>query len=311
MNQNNDYNFDPMTGQPIQHQTQQTLNSQQEQSNNQQKMNISYIEQPVQNPTKKKKNKSFVIIIIIVIIGILVGTTLFNNKQDSTNNESNNNVDAGNNNEQNNNIQNNNSIGKVEEGTNTSYDENGAFLFSIEDIFTMDSRGATATGKVERGKVKVGDSVQIIGINKEIITTKVVSIKTFRDTLEEASIGDNVGIILKDITRDQLERGQVLAQPNSIIASTKFDADIHMFTKEENGRHTPFFSNYRPQFYFRTADVTGTITLPEGTEMVMPGETTSLTVELILPIAMEVGTEFTIREGGRTVGKGTVTKVYK
>ena len=166
------------------------------------------------------------------------------------------------------------------------------------------------TGNVQRGKLKVGDTVQIVGLSEEILTTEVTGIEMFREQKDEATVGDNAGIVLKDITREQVQRGQVLAKPNSIVAATKFDADVHILSKEEGGRHTPFFDGYRPQFYFRTTDITGVVDLPDTIEMVSPGEDVSFTTTLVSNVAMEVGTEFSIREGGRTIGKGTVTKVY-
>ena len=166
------------------------------------------------------------------------------------------------------------------------------------------------TGRVQRGKIKVGDIVQIIGLDQEILTTEVTGIETFREQKDEATVGDNADLVLKDISREQVLRGQVLAKPNSIVAATKFDADVYVLTKEEGGRQIPFFDGYSPQFYFRTTDITGKIDLPDNIEMVNPGDNVSFTTTLITNVAMEVGTEFSIREGGRTVAKGTVTKVY-
>ena len=243
-------------------------------------------------------------VIIIPIIWIVIGMFLFfvnsyKKNFDSTNPEENHNTNLG-----------SDTIGKVDEGTNTTYDENGAFLFSIEDVFTITGRGTVVTGHVERGTVKIGDKVQIIGLNQEILTAEVTGIEMFRSTNNEATIGDNAGILLKDITREQVQRGQVLAKPNSIVAAKKFDADVYVLTPEEGGRQTPFVTNYSPQFYFRTITITGTIELPDGIEKVNSGESVSLTTTLVSNVAMEVGTEFSIREGGRTIGKGTVTKVY-
>ena len=184
------------------------------------------------------------------------------------------------------------------------------FLMPIEDVFTITGRGTVVTGRVERGQVKVGDPVEIIGI-KETQTSVVTGVEMFRKLLDYAEAGDNIGVLLRGIDRDQVQRGQVLAKPKSVTPHTKFTAQVYVLSKDEGGRHTPFFSNYRPQFYFRTTDVTGVITLAEGTEMVMPGDNTVMTVELIHPIAMEQGTKFSIREGGRTVGAGSVVDIIK
>ena len=184
------------------------------------------------------------------------------------------------------------------------------FLMPIEDVFTITGRGTVVTGRVERGQVKVGDQVEIVGM-KETQTTTVTGVEMFRKLLDYAEAGDNIGALLRGIDRTQVERGQVLAKPKSVTPHTKFTAQVYVLSKDEGGRHTPFFSNYRPQFYFRTTDVTGVITLAEGTEMVMPGDNTVMTVELIHPIAMEQGTKFSIREGGRTVGAGSVVTIVE
>jgi len=184
------------------------------------------------------------------------------------------------------------------------------FLMPVEDVFTITGRGTVATGRVERGSVKVNDQVEIVGI-KDTLTTVVTGVEMFRKLLDYAEAGDNIGCLLRGISRDQVERGQVLAKPKSVHPHTKFTAQVYVLSKEEGGRHTPFFSNYRPQFYFRTTDVTGIITLPQGTEMVMPGDNTVMTVELIHPIAIEQGTKFSIREGGRTVGAGSVVDIIE
>ena len=184
------------------------------------------------------------------------------------------------------------------------------FLMSIEDVFTISGRGTVVTGRVERGILKLNDEVEIVGLRptqKSVVT----GIEMFRKTLDFAEAGDNAGVLLRGISRDDVERGQVLAKPGTVTPHTKFEAEVYVLSKEEGGRHTPFFSNYRPQFYFRTTDVTGVIELPEGTEMVMPGDNTRMTVELIHPIAIEQGTKFSIREGGRTVGSGVVSKIDK
>ncbi len=182
-------------------------------------------------------------------------------------------------------------------------------LMPIEDVFTITGRGTVVTGRIERGIVKVGDEVQIVGLRPDIRKTVVTSVEMFRKILDQGQAGDNVGCLLRGIDRDEVERGMVLAKPGSITPHTKFTGQVYVLTKEEGGRHTPFFNNYRPQFYFRTTDVTGTIRLPEGVEMVMPGDNTVMNVELITPIAMEVGLRFAIREGGRTVGAGVVTAI--
>ena len=184
------------------------------------------------------------------------------------------------------------------------------FLMPVEDVFTITGRGTVATGRVERGQVKLNDQVEIVGI-KETKSTVVTGVEMFRKLLDYAEAGDNIGVLLRGVTRDEVERGQVLAKPKSVNPHTKFKAQVYVLSKEEGGRHTPFFSNYRPQFYFRTTDVTGIITLEPGTEMVMPGDNTVMTVELIHPIAIEQGTKFSIREGGRTVGAGNVSEVIK
>ena len=183
------------------------------------------------------------------------------------------------------------------------------FLMPIEDVFTISGRGTVTTGRVERGRVKVGDKVQIVGLKDEITETTVTGTEMFHKILEYAEAGDNVGTLLRGIAKKDVERGQVLAAPGSIKPHTKFKGQVYVLSKEEGGRHTPFFNNYRPQFYFRTTDVTGVITLPEGTEMCMPGDNVDMDVELITPIAIENGLRFAIREGGRTVGSGVVIAV--
>ena len=189
-------------------------------------------------------------------------------------------------------------------------DNDKPFLMSIEDVFTITGRGTVVTGRVERGTLKLNDEVEIVGI-KPTQKTVVTGIEMFRKQLDFAEAGDNAGVLLRGIAREDVERGQVLAKPGTVTPHTKFEAEVYILTKEEGGRHTPFFANYRPQFYFRTTDVTGVIELPQGTEMVMPGDNVSITVELIHPIALEQGTKFSIREGGRTVGAGSVSKIDK
>jgi elongation factor Tu len=185
------------------------------------------------------------------------------------------------------------------------------FLMPVEDVFTITGRGTVATGRVERGTVKVGDEVEIVGLAEETKKTVCTGVEMFRKLLDQAQAGDNIGALLRGIERKDVERGQVLAKPGSVTPHTTFTAQIYVLTKEEGGRHKPFFTGYRPQFYFRTTDVTGIIQLPEGTEMVMPGDNVTVTVELISPIAMEEGTRFAIREGGRTVGAGAVASIIK
>jgi elongation factor Tu len=182
------------------------------------------------------------------------------------------------------------------------------FLMPIEDIFSISGRGTVVTGRVERGIVKVGEEVEIVGI-RPTAKTIVTGVEMFRKLLDQGQAGDNIGVLLRGTKKDDVERGQVLAKPGSIKPHTKFKGEVYILTKEEGGRHTPFFNGYRPQFYFRTTDVTGVAKLPEGTEMVMPGDNVNLEVELIAPIAMEKGVRFAIREGGRTVGAGTVTEI--
>ena len=189
-------------------------------------------------------------------------------------------------------------------------DNDKPFLMSIEDVFTITGRGTVVTGRVERGQLKLNDEVEIVGL-RDTKKTVVTGIEMFRKTLDYAEAGDNAGVLLRGISRDDVERGQVLAKPGSVHPHKKFTAQVYVLSKEEGGRHTPFFSNYRPQFYFRTTDVTGVITLPEGTEMVMPGDNVTMTVELIAPIAVENGTKFSIREGGRTVGAGNVSDIIE
>jgi elongation factor Tu len=184
------------------------------------------------------------------------------------------------------------------------------FLMPVEDVFSISGRGTVATGRVERGKIKVGEEVEIVGI-KPTTKTVVTGVEMFRKLLDEGMAGDNIGALLRGTKREDIERGQVLAKPGSITPHTKFQAEAYILTKEEGGRHTPFFNGYRPQFYFRTTDVTGVCTLPEGTEMVMPGDNVQVKVELIMPIAMDEGLRFAIREGGRTVGAGVVTKIFE
>ena len=190
-------------------------------------------------------------------------------------------------------------------------DKDKPFLMPVEDVFTITGRGTVATGRVERGVIRMGDEVEIVGFSDKPRKTVATGVEMFRKTLEEAEAGDNIGVLLRGIDRDEIERGQVLAKPGSIKPHTKFKAEVYVLKKEEGGRHTPFFQGYRPQFYFRTTDVTGSITLPEGVEMVMPGDNVNMEIELITSIATEEGLRFAIREGGRTVGAGVVTSIIE
>ena len=190
-------------------------------------------------------------------------------------------------------------------------DTDKPFLMPVEDVFTITGRGTVVTGRIERGIVKVGEEIEILGIRETSSKTTVTGVEMFRKLLDEGQAGENVGLLLRGTKREDVERGMVLAKPGTTTPHTNFDASVYILSKEEGGRHTPFFNNYRPQFYFRTTDVTGVVTLPEGTEMVMPGDNTEMAVELIQPIAMDEGLRFAIREGGRTVGAGRVTKITK
>jgi len=185
------------------------------------------------------------------------------------------------------------------------------FLMPIEDVFTITGRGTVVTGRIERGIVNINETVEIVGIKETVMTTTVTGVEMFRKLLDSGMAGDNVGLLIRGIKREEVERGQVVCKPKSITPHTEFEANVYILSKDEGGRHTPFFNNYRPQFYFRTTDVTGVVDLPEGTEMVMPGDNTEMKVTLIQPIAMEEGLRFAIREGGRTVGAGRVTKILK
>ncbi len=188
-------------------------------------------------------------------------------------------------------------------------DTDKPFMMPVEDVFSITGRGTVATGRVERGRVEVGDEVEIVGLSEAPTKTTVTGVEMFRKLLDYAEAGDNIGALLRGVNREDIQRGQVLAKPGTITPHTKFQAEVYVLSKEEGGRHTPFFTNYRPQFYFRTTDVTGMIQLPEGVEMVMPGDNVEMTVELISPVAIEEGTKFSIREGGRTVGAGVVASI--
>jgi elongation factor Tu len=186
----------------------------------------------------------------------------------------------------------------------------GDFLMPVEDVFSISGRGTVVTGRIERGVIKVGEEIQIVGI-KDTLATTCTGVEMFRKLLDEGRAGDNVGVLLRGTKREEVERGQVLAKPGSITPHTKFEAEVYVLSKDEGGRHTPFFNGYRPQFYFRTTDVTGAVDLPEGVEMVMPGDNVKMTVSLIAPIAMEEGLRFAVREGGRTVGAGVVSRILE
>jgi elongation factor Tu len=186
-----------------------------------------------------------------------------------------------------------------------------AFLMSVEDVFSITGRGTVATGRIERGRIKVGESVEIVGLQETPLTSTCTGVEMFRKLLDEGEAGDNAGLLLRGVEKTQIRRGMVICKPGSITPHTEFKGEVYVLSKEEGGRHTPFFKNYRPQFYFRTTDVTGECQLPEGTEMIMPGDNTNLSVKLIQPIAMEKGLKFAIREGGRTVGAGQVTEILK
>ncbi|HNJ93427.1 MAG TPA: EF-Tu/IF-2/RF-3 family GTPase, partial [Ferruginibacter sp.] len=185
------------------------------------------------------------------------------------------------------------------------------FLMSVEDVFSITGRGTVATGRIERGRIKVGEAIEIVGLQEKPLSTTCTGVEMFKKLLDEGEAGDNAGLLLRGIEKNQIRRGMVLCKPGSITPHTEFKGEVYVLSKEEGGRHTPFFNKYRPQFYFRTTDVTGEVTLAAGTEMVMPGDNTNLTVKLIQPIAMEKGLKFAIREGGRTVGAGQVTEIIK
>ncbi|MGV2384531.1 MAG UNVERIFIED_CONTAM: elongation factor Tu, partial [Thermobifida fusca] len=185
------------------------------------------------------------------------------------------------------------------------------FLMPIEDVFSITGRGTVVTGRIERGVINVNDTVDIVGIKDKTLTTTVTGVEMFRKLLDQGQAGDNVGLLLRGVKREEVERGQCVIKPGTTTPHTEFEAQVYILSKDEGGRHTPFFNNYRPQFYFRTTDVTGVVHLPEGTEMVMPSDNTEMRVELIQPVAMEEGLKFAIREGGRTVGAGRVTKIIK
>lgn len=306
-NDNNNNNFNPIAVQP----TQQDADMNQSiQTNNMIQQSVQ--NQQYQSPTNQKNNNNSlkVIIIIIVLIALGIGVFYFINhaKSDETPNVTENNNSTSNNSSDNN-TSSDNASSTVGDNINTTYDENGAFLMNIEDVLTIYGRGTVANGRITRGKVKVGDTVQVIGLNREIRTVKVVDIKSFRESLNEAKVGDTVGVLLADLSRDEVEKGQVLAQPNSIIASDKFEAKIHLLTTVEGGRTKPVSTNYEVKFFFRTIVITGIMNLTNGKDMVNPGDSAEISVELTSSVAMEIGTEFSICEGGKVIGTGTITKV--
>ena len=307
---NNNYNFDPMTGQPVQQpvQNQNATNMYSQPQQPVQPTMNTYQQPSPQQPNKKNNTKLLIIIALVIVIGIVVGVLLLTNQKDkeAINSDNNNNSEVENNNET---TEDKNTSGIVEEGVNTTYDENGAFLFRIEDVFTITGRGTVVTGTVERGTINLNDEVQVIGLDKEIITTTVTGVEVFRKNQDFATVGDNPGLLLKGVERDQVERGQAVVMPNSITAVKKFQADLSVIPTEEGGRGTPFYDGFSPKIYFKT-DISGTINLPNGKEKVEPGENASVTITLEQSIAMDVGTEFSIREGGRTIANGKVTKVY-
>lgn len=282
------------------------------QTNTNQNVNLNITQQSNNNGNNKKFVIVPIIIVAVVVIIAIFGANKLMKKDTTPSND--NQVEENTNVNETTETQNNtggNTTGTVDPNTNLTYDKDGAFLMAIEDVFTITGKGTIITGRIERGTINLNDEVQIIGLDHEIITTTVTGIEMFRKELDYAEAGDNVGILLKDVGREEVERGQVIAKPNSIKATTKFEANVYILAKEEGGRHTPFFNNYRPQFYFRTTDITGVITLPDEVEMVNPGEdNVKMYVELISNVAMEVGTEFSISEDGCIVGRGTVTKVY-
>jgi elongation factor Tu len=291
VNQDSNYNFDPMTGQPIQ-------------------------QQPVQQNNQKisntKKNKLIVILFIVLVI-LAVGLIVYlvgRNKMDKDLNTEN----------YYNSVENNADDMEIDtdvidtensdEVMDVVYDKDGSFLMEIANVYVNDNDNTVVSGIINRGTIRVGDTVEIVGLNNEIKTSIVNGIEILEQVKDEVLAGDTVEIILKDVVSEEIKIGQVLAAPNSIGSTNKFDADVYVLTKQEGGRHTPFFSNYKPKVCFRTSSFTGTITLPDGIEMVMPGDDVIFTVTLELSVAMEVGTKFTIKEGGRIIATGTVTKLY-
>ncbi len=267
-----------------------------------------------QNNNNNKKSILLPVIIVIVLAAVVVfGVSKLMKKDTSSDNIDDNNQQVQDNNKQpDDNKQPNNSGNgtSVIIPNNNTYDKDGAFLMAIDDVFTITGRGTSVTGRIERGTIKLNDEVQIIGLNHEVITTTVKGIEMFNKAYSQAEVGDSVGLLLKNVSREDVERGQVVAKTNSIKPIKKFEANVYMLTKEQKGRSTPIFNNHEALFYIRVASIIGTITLPDDVEKVSPGETSAMTAELTSDVAMEIGTTFTIREGGKTIGYGNVTKVY-
>lgn len=266
------------------------------QNNYSQNTNMSSVQQP-----NRKSNKGlfFLLIIIIVVICVFVFKPKGGNNSNSNSNS---------NSTSNSNVESNSNSNTTP--TNTNYDKDGAFLMPIDDVFTITGKGTVVTGKISRGTIKINDEIEIIGLNHEVKTTVVTGIEMFRKQIDSAQIGDNVGLLLKDVSREDVERGQVVAKPNSIKETKNFEANVYFLTEKEGGRKTPIMSNYRPQVYiYNDSSITGIVTLLNGKDSANPGDKVDLSIELEKSVALEVGKDFTIREGGKTIGKGTVTKV--
>lgn len=275
----------------------------------QQNYDQNHSKMPPNNRNGKKTTIVLLIIVLLLVVGAIWGASKLmkkdtnTSKPDETIQETENNTTNNNNNAD--------TSGNVDPNTNLTYDKNGTFLMTIEDVYTITGRGTVVAGRILRGTVKLNDEVQIIGLDKEIITTTVTGIEMFRKELDYAEAGDNIELFVKDVSREKVERGQVIAKPNSIKASKKFEATIDVLSEEEGGKNTSFFTNYRPQFYFRTVGITGSITLPNNIEKVNPGDKNiQITVELVSNVAIEIGTEFGILDNGKNVGTGKITKVY-
>lgn len=295
MNENSNYNFDPITGQPIQ---QQSIQNQ----------TVDILSKQLETKNKSKhKYKMLILIITLVIVGIIVGIVLFNI---INNNGSSENADVNSNNLQNRGNLEIDSRGTVDENINKEKNEDGAFLMAIEDVFTIVDLGTVVTGRISRGTVRVGDPIQIIGMNHEIRSSRVAGLQMFRKEIQEAQIGDNVGVVLENISRQDVERGLVLAQPNSIIAGKKFDADITIKSIDIDEKNTLLGDNSKLKFNFRTIDITGNVMFAKNNNTVNIGDQLSLTVNLDKSVAMEVGTEFSIKENRELIATGIITKVY-
>ena len=287
----------PNCGGQIMIEKQSVVNQNQSQNIYEQNNNINNMQQP----SKKSNNSLIIILIIVIIIGIFV-------LKPKGGNDSNSNVES--NSESNSNSNSNMESNSNTTPINTNYDKDGAFLMSIEDVFTITGRGTVVTGKISRGTVKINDEIEIIGLNHEVKTTVVTGIEMFRKQMDSAQIGDNVGLLLKDVSREDVERGQVVAKPNSIKETKNFEANVYFLTEKEGGRKTPIISNYKPQVYiYSDSSITGTVTLLGGKDSANPGDKVDISILLDKSVALEVGKDFTIREGGKTIGKGTVTKV--